>query len=380
MKTAAESKPSKGRFTILQVTPTSYGHDGIFGGGERGALYLDQALRQAAETRGIPLNTIVLSLDAPATAGCDLDRYQRIQGEAWRPQSVTAQALIDRLQQADAVYVHQCLSEIGLFAAAHARLLGKPVYGSDSGFGEDMAAILRHDPDAMVLYDAVHAQSAFAAAGFAGLPVPVHVVPGPVDTDMHRPPSTMAPALRDPKLVISVGRVVTNKGYERTIRALPTSMSLLIVGQHYDADYLAFLRDCVAGKDVRFLAELDDTGVQELLHQAGVFVHASSHFNYRGEFHPKPELLALAPLEALASGLATLVSDAGALPELGVLPGCYVFRTEAQLAALLQDVAHGRLPQQQAEVMHGAVTERYGLVTVGTRLLEMMKVVTPCAS
>lgn len=378
MKTAAESKPSKGRFTILQVTPTSYGHDGIFGGGERIALYLDRALRQAAETRGIPLNTIVLSLDGPATAGRDLDRYQRIQGEAWRPQSVTAQALIDRLQQADAVYVHQCLSEIGLFAAAHARLLGKSVYGSDSAFAE--AAILRHDPDVMVLYDAVHAQSAFAAAGFAGLPVPVHVVPGPVDTGMHRPPSAMAPALRDPKLVISVGRVVPNKCYERTIRALPTSMSLLIVGQHYDADYLAFLRDCVAGKDVRFLVDLDDTSVQELLHQASVFVHASSHFGHRGEFHHKPELLALAPLEALASGLATLVSDAGALPELGVLPGCHVFRTEAQLAALLQDVAHGRLPQQPAEVMHAAVTERCGLVTVGTSLLEMMKVVAPCAS
>jgi glycosyltransferase involved in cell wall biosynthesis len=368
MRSLPRAGAADGSFTIVQVTPTSYARDGVIGGGERIALYLDEALRQAAAACGIPLNTVVLSLDAAEPMGQELDRYQAISGRAWQARSVRAQALIDRLQRADAVYVHQCMTEIGLFAAAHARLLGKPVYGSDAGAGE--AAILRHNPDAMVLYDAVHAISAFAAAAFESLPVPVHVVPGPVDTASYRPDSTT----RDPKLVLSVGRVLPHKGYERTIRALPPSMSLLIVGQHYDSDYLGFLRDCAAGKDVRLHEEISDDGVRELLHRAGLFVHASSHIGYRGQFYHKPELLGLAPLEALASGLITLVSDAGALPELGALPGCHVFRTEAELAALMQEAAQQRLSAPPPEAMHRTVADRYGLVTVGTELLKMMKV------
>jgi glycosyltransferase involved in cell wall biosynthesis len=369
MRPFAPPGAAEGSFTIVQVTPTSYARDGVIGGGERIALYLDEALRQAAGTCGVTLNTVVLTLDAAEPMGQGLDRYQAIQGLAWRPRSLRAQALIERLQSADAVYVHQCMTEVGLFAAAHARLLGKPVYGSDAGAGE--AAILRQNPDAMVLYDAVHAISAFAAAAFESLPVPVHVVPGPVDTDAYRPDGTA----RDPKLVLSVGRVLPHKGYERTIRALPPALSLLIVGQHYDPDYLGFLRDCAAGKDVRFHQEMSDEGVRELLHRAGLFVHASSHVGYRGQFYHKPELLGLAPLEALACGLPTLVSDAGALPELGSLPGCQVFRTEAELAAMLGEAAQQRLPAPPPEAMHRAVTERYGLVTVGTELLKMMKVV-----
>jgi glycosyltransferase involved in cell wall biosynthesis len=377
MPVRAADTPTPNRMTLLQVTPTSYTVNGVIGGGERLALYVDEAIRQAAAARNLALDTILLSLDSTDPVGQGLDRYQSIPGRAWQPGSVAAQSLIARLEHADIVYVHQCMTEIGLYAAAHARLLGKPVYGSDAGAGE--ASLLRHDPDAMVVYDAVHAISEFAAAAFQGMPVPVHVVPGPVDTGVYRPdPATEAE--RDRNLVVALGRVLPHKGYERTIRALPDGMRLVIVGQHYDTEYFDFLRGCVGGKDVRFEERLDDAQVLDLLRSAGIMVHASSHRGYRNQFYHKPELLGLAPLEAIACGLTTLVSDAGALPELEVLPGCHVFRSDVALAALLQDWRDGRLTTQSPAAMHAAVTQRYGLLTVGGSLLDMMKVAAPCGS
>lgn len=362
---------------IIQVTPTSYTKDGVIGGGERLALYIDEALQLAARRAGLAVTTSVLSLSGPAAVGDGLDRYQSLAGRQWDPRSFEASALMQRLRFADLVYVHQCMTEVGLFAAAHARLLGKPVFGSDAGAGE--APLVRNDPATMLIYEAVHAISAFAAEGFAGFPVPVHVVPGPVDTELHAPPPPDA-SPRDRQQVVSVGRVMPHKGIDRTIRALPAGASLTVVGQRYDDAYFEYLLGCAEGKDVRFHDGLDDGEVRALLHRAGLFVHASTHVDYLGHFYHKPELLGLAPLEALASGLPTLVSDAGSLPELGGLPGCHVFRSEAELAALMQDAVDGRMPAPPGDVMHAEVDARYGSSAVGRGLLDMMKVSTTCAS
>lgn len=362
---------------IVQVTPTSYSRDGVIGGGERIVLYLDEALRRSAASAGVSITTTVLALDGSAAIGSGRDRYQSVIGRAWDAHSLHAADLTARLRPADAIYVHQCMTEVGLFAAAHGRLLGKRVYGSDAGGGE--ARLLEYNPDAMAVYHAVHALSAFAASAFEGLPVRVHVIPGPVDTAVHRPPSDGA-APRDPRLVVSVGRILPHKGCERTIRALPDGMSLVLAGQHYDQDYLSFLRRAAIGKDVRFVDGLDDAQVRALLHRAGTFVHASSHVDYAGRFFSKPELLGLAPLEALCCGAPTLVSDAGSLPELGALPGCRVFRDEAELSSMLREAASSTTPPPDPAAMHAAVEAAYGPGKVGTGLLAMMEIAPLCAS
>lgn len=358
---------------IVQITPVSYTADGVIGGGERLVLYLDKALKSAAAAQSLTLQTTVVSLDG-ARARTSESLVQTVAGTAWNPQSIVAEALIEKLRPADIVYVHQCMTEVGLFAAAHARLMGKQVFGSDAGAGE--AGILQWAPDIMGLYSALHSISEYAALAFRGIEVPVYVIPGPVDCEFYTP----GVGERDARLVVGIGRVMPHKGYERTIRALPSSLSLTIVGQHYDAPYLAFLRECARGKNVEFLDQLDDAEVRKLLLRAGVFVHASTHVGYEGLFYHKPELLGLAPLEAIATGTTTLVSNAGALPELGDLPGCHVFGSEAELASLLQDAASGRLPRVEPADMHRAVVERYGLVAVGTAVLNMMKVSASCAS
>ena len=129
-----------------------------------------------------------------------------------------------------------------------------------------------------------------------------------------------------------------------------------------------------------FTDSLDDAQVRALMQKAGTVVHASTHIDYRGRFAHKPELLGLAPLEALACGAPTLVSDAACLPELAIIPGCRVFRSEAELASMLQDASAGLPPAPAAEVMHRAVEEHYGLLTVGRRLLEIVGAARPCVS
>ena len=99
-----------------------------------------------------------------------------------------------------------------------------------------------------------------------------------------------------------------------------------------------------------------------------------------GHYAHKPELLGLAPLEALASGTPTLVSDAACLPELAVLPGCRVFHDEAELAAMLREQAAGRPEAPDAADMHAAVDRHYGPAVVGAGLLAMMGLGAPCAS
>ena len=358
---------------LLQITTTSYSRDGVVGGGERIALYIDEAFRAAAEKADIGLTTSLLALDGRSAFGAGKDRYQRLVGEAWNVHSLNADDLAARIRVADLVYVHQCLTPVGLFAAAHARLLGKPVYGLDAGAGE--AQMLLYNPNIMSIYDGVHALSVFAASAFEGFSTPVHVIMGPVDTKLHRPSADGT--RRDSKLAVAVGRILPHKGHDRTIRALPSGMKLIIVGQHYDSAYLDYLRGCADGKDVVFEDTLDDADVRALLQRAGTFVHASTHVDYAGRYAHKPELLGLAPLEALACGTPTLVSDAACLPELAVVPGCRVFRNEDELAAMLREAASMPSDISAAE-MHAAVDDKFGLDVVGARLLAMVGLGPPC--
>ena len=157
-------------------------------------------------------------------------------------------------------------------------------------------------------------------------------------------------------------------------------MRLTIVGQHYDTAYLDFLRSCAEGRDVTFDDTLEDEAVRALLHRAGTVVQASTHVDHTGHYAHKPELLGLAPLEALASGAPTLVSDAACLPELAVLPGCRVFHDQDELAAMLREQAAGRPEAPDAAEMHAAVDRLYGPAVVGAGLLSMMGLVAPCAS
>ena len=114
---------------------------------------------------------------------------------------------------------------------------------------------------------------------------------------------------------------------------------------------------------------LSDAEICDVLHKASLFVQASTHFDCRGHYHQKPELLGLAPLEALACGIPALVSSAGSLGELGDIPGCLVFSSDLELKNLLSLHSQSALAFPDSVAIYEAVVAKYGVTQFGEKLL-----------
>ena len=281
--------------------------------------------------------------------------------------SCAGPALDDILARYQVVHVHQCLTAWGIFIAARARLAGALVIGSDLG-GGDVPDLVAY-PVIADVFDLFHALSDFATTAFLGLPVPCRVIAGPVDDSIF--PLSLAP--RDPAQLLSLGRILPHKGFERAIAALPEGARLTIVGHNYDDAYLAFLKERARGRDVVFRTEASDADLKEIMRSASLLLHTGVHIGYQGMYYGKPELLSLAPLEAMATGMPAIVSQAGALPELARLAGCRSFHDEAELTAMLRRHLAGELfTLAPAEIRAGVVAE-YGLASFGRRYLHIIR-------
>lgn len=352
---------------ILHISPSYYSPRSVIGGGEKYVIYMLRAIQGAAERRGLDATSAVLACGTEAATLTLTDDVpcRLIKAVAWNPHEVPPDVLRRHLDESDVIFVHQCLTGFGLFVAAHARLAGKIVIGLDSGGGEH--PLVHHTREAGNMYDLFIAYSVFCAASFADLDVPVRTILGPVDTERYRPPG--APT-RDPALVAAVGRLLPHKGFDRIIAALPEGLRLVIAGSRSDADYHAHLERLAdqSGRDVRIEEGLSDDEVRGLMGRASLFVHASTHVDYRGTFYAKPELLGLAPLEALARGTPTLVSSAGSLGELGAVVGCRVFHDEDELAALLRNHL-AEPPEIDPQAIHESVDSLYGPAQFGDRVV-----------
>jgi glycosyltransferase involved in cell wall biosynthesis len=352
---------------ILHVSPSYYGDESVVGGGEKYVMYCAEAVRIAAARDGVSIDGGALSFgEREAVHVTDTGfTFELIPGKPWDPFTVDASQLRARLQPATVVHVHQCLSQIGLCMAMHARLLGKFVIGTDHGTSENsMTAIA---PEVGAVFDWFHAQSVFAAHSFADVEGETRVIRGPVDTDKY---TARNPAERVAGSVLSIGRILAHKCFVRIIPVLPDGSSLTIVGRPMDAEYLSHLRQLGRGRKVRLDTGATDDQVRAQIRSADLAVFASTHRDYRGQFYAKPELLGLAALECLATGVPTFVSNAGALPELAELPGCHAFATDAELHTLFEAHRDGSLPVPDPREMHEVVAQRYGLLAFGRAYLE----------
>lgn len=357
---------------VVHVSPTYYSANSIIGGGEKYIIYMIRAVGRAATRAKEPVVNSMLAFGERAgdhvLNGDILCRV--INGVPWDPHSIRVDELRQRIAEADVVVVHQCLSAFGLFVASHAQLDGKWVVGMDHGGGEH--PLVTHSPEGAGMYNAFWAQSDFASNAFRGLGVPTTVVRGPVDTDYYRPESRLD---KDRSLVVAVGRLLPHKGFDRIIKSMPAELKLIIAGGRSDEDYFFHLDDLrrKAGAQVEIREGLDDDQVRALLRKASLFVHASTHTDYRGHYYPKPELLGLAPLEALACGTPTFVSTAGSLAELAVVDGCRSFASDDELAAHLAAHASRSLAHPAPDAIHASVDAAYGIGQFGACLHAELK-------
>jgi glycosyltransferase involved in cell wall biosynthesis len=351
---------------IVHVSPRFYGNECVIAGGPKYLLYISRALQKGAEALGCQVETSVLSFGKQATifdSGPHKILHRIIKGDSGRPLTISANDIISSIQDADVVHVHQFLSHACLYVAAHARLLGKCVIGTDHQ-GEEH--YLSYNPEVSGLFDFFHVISDFALNTYKRLIGPVKIIKGPLDTETYKPTLEKQ---RNPRSVLAVGRLLPHKGFEKIIEALPTGLELTIAGASVDAAYKEFLLSKIQNKNVKIIEGLSDNEVLDLMQRAGVFVHSATYIDYRGKIHTKPEMLGLAPLEALGTGMTTIVSDAGALPELGNLLGCYVFNSVQHLNHLLQSHLDGNLTHHSPESIHASVDAVYGLEIFGRKML-----------
>lgn len=352
---------------VVHVSPTYCSTNSIVGGGEKYIIYMIRALSIAAEKCNLPIvNSIVSFGENAGDHVLDGNICCRVMtGVPWDPYSIRIDELMRQIGQADVVVVHQCLSALGLFVASHAQLDGKYVVGMDHGGGEHQ--LVSHTHEGAGMYNAFWAQSEFASNAFAGLGVRTTVARGPVDTEYYQPDALSD---KDPSLVVAVGRLLPHKGFDRVIKSMPAELKLVIAGGRSDEDYFSYLKELQfkSSAVVEIRENLHDVEIRALLQRASLFVHASTHIDYRGRYYAKPELLGLAPLEALACGTPTLVSTAGSLDELTAVDGAQSFAGDDELASLLIAHARNREAYPTPNTIHSSVEAAYGMTQFGTCL------------
>jgi glycosyltransferase involved in cell wall biosynthesis len=347
---------------VLHISPTYYAADSVVGGGEKYILYMARALSCVASYAE---NTILAFGEKEGEITVNEVRCIVALGRPWDAYSVNVADLQQRMASADIVIVHQCLTAFGLFVASHARLAGKIVVGMDHGGGEH--PLVSHSGESCLMFHGFLTYSKFGMAAFHDSKVPTKIIYGPVDTTYYFPPAREE---RERDLVVAVGRILPHKGFDRIIRSLPKSLRLVIAGTVSDQEYSAVLADLIqsTGANVVIKGGLSDDEVREVLRKASLFVHASTHIDYKGKYYAKPELLGLAPLEALACGTPTLVSNAGSLPELGVVVGCDVFSSDEELKKSLEKFASGAATPIAADI-YASARALYGMEQYGEKLL-----------
>jgi glycosyltransferase involved in cell wall biosynthesis len=354
---------------ILQISPTYYASNSVVGGGEKYLIYMSKALLAGAKQCDLKITIDLLSFGVRAEKYTINEQIigEVMSGEPWNPHSIELPKLDAKINDFDVIIVHQCLSAFGLFVGSHARLAGKIVVGMDHGGGEH--SIVLRSPESSEVYDLFLAQSLFASHSFRDFIVRTKVIPGPVDTDYYNPDRSIK---RDPHLVVAVGRILPHKAFDRIIQSIQKPLRLVIAGTKSDPSYFDYLVELTRRSpyEIEIIEGLSDDQIRHLFRQAALFVHASTHFDYRGTYYHKPELLGLAPLEALSCGTPTLVSNAGSLSELTSIDGCLSFSDDNELSKILQMYADKSIEIPKPHDIHNRVVDRYGMKRFGKELID----------
>jgi glycosyltransferase involved in cell wall biosynthesis len=356
----------KSALRILHVTPFYFSEQSVIGGGERYVNNLCAAVGLAAQETAVRSDVLSFGSAAQTVAMGPDSTLHVLAAHSDHLMSCAGAAFDALIDDYDVVHIHQCLLPFGFFVAARARMAGKLVIGTDHGGGE--SPLLEMFPVVGGMYDCFHAQSHYAAAAFTQMKTPVAVIRGPVD-DLAFP---LDLRLRDPDRIVAIGRILPHKGFEEAIDALPPGRQLTIIGRKYDDRYFDFLQGRASGKHVAFETALDDAAVKARIGGAGLFVHTGLHRSYDGNFHAKPELLALTPLEAMCCGTPAVVSGAGALPELACLDGCRVYADRDELAQLMRGFRSGAGAPGPADI-NADVVAKYGLKQFGLAYLGLIE-------
>jgi glycosyltransferase involved in cell wall biosynthesis len=255
-------------------------------------------------------------------------RWAYVQGQRTNP---FTPAFLRDVLAADVVHCHQFLTVPSDIAILGALLTRKKSFVTDLSGGAGFS-LSYHMP----LWRAVSAFlliSNFNRGLFDHLSVPKAVIYGGVETDHFKP----SPAPRT-KRILTVGRLVSHKGFHTLIEALDPDMELDVVGRPHDRAYVDALKRAATGKQVHFHLAMDDKDLLPAYQTAAVVaIPAEVDGGYT------------TALEAMACKTPVVGTRIGSLPEViddgktgFIVPSRDVAALKARLRRILDDDALAR--------------------------------------
>jgi glycosyltransferase involved in cell wall biosynthesis len=280
--------------------------DGIVGGAERYAWEL--ARHMARE-----VDTMLLSFGSADRTFSEGPLRVRVLGKPWHVRGSRENPLslriVPELLHADVVHCHQQHLLVSSLSALAGRLSGRRVFVTDlGGGGWDFSSYISTD---RWFNGHLHiSQFSRRVMGQEGRPW-AHVILTGVDTDKFSPDP------RVPKTggVLFVGRLLSHKGIDRVIDALPSDLPFDIVGRPYDPKYFSLLQELAVGKSVRFHTDLDDSKLIETYRRSCCVILPSLYRDRYGNETRVPELMGQTLLEGMACGIPAICTDVASMPE-----------------------------------------------------------------
>jgi glycosyltransferase involved in cell wall biosynthesis len=291
---------------VVHLVPATFGSEGVMGGAERYAFELARHMAYETQTTLVAFGDRASEKQVGPLVVKTLAATWNVRGQKTNPWSFK---IVPELLRADIVHCHQQHVLASSLAALTCRVSGRKVFVSDlGGGGWDISSYVSTDR----WYDAhLHiSQYSRKIFGHDGKDW-ARVIYGGVDTTKFSPD----PLTPRNGTVLFVGRLLPHKGVDDLVKAVPPAMALELIGQPYDQQFLADLRQLGTGKQVVFRHSCTDGDLVQAYRTALCLVLPSVYKNRYGGETKVPELLGQTLLEGMACGAPVICTDVASMPE-----------------------------------------------------------------